>query len=594
VRLTTSDNRKLDYIRLRPAGSPGVAITRESLGGLSDRLLLPGSCACAVAVSSCPEELCRRPPRVRGGACLGARITPVSPAAAGNTPGIVLPAGILCLLGPGLHHYEFIIDSSAAGLIEDRTRHPERAREPAASGGSSVAAIPASGGYAESTVFFGRIGEPDGLDALRDPDGKESRMSSLGNSSKPTRNAGFHTGLQENRAVPGPDGSCSHLGCAGCFDSLNRSLTLHDAGCACREPHPAGSVRPRSRERADRADLQASAETLSRRPSKTAKHPARFWEAPGTSPEGSHQAHRGAAVANPANASLSRMLIRASPGDPADRVEPPDDWNPQAPVPERQDLEVRFFAHFAVFHGGRELPLPADKNATAILKYLMAHRRRPVSQDCLKGWLWPESSPAKARLSLNSAVYSLRRFLCAELPPGSSSSPVLLESGHYRLSPEIRVSLDAEAFDLHYERGRRLEKELRVQEAVAEYGEALALYRGDYLSESFYEGAVDWATIERERLSEACMDMLNRLARHYLETRQFQESIVTCYRLLDKDCCHEDSYRILMRCYARLGLRVRSLHHYRLCRQTLAHQYGMDTSPETEAVYKSLLRGESI
>src|SRR3712207_8282865 len=45
-----------------------------------------------------------------------------------------------------------------------------------------------------------------------------------------------------------------------------------------------------------------------------------------------------------------------------------------------------------------------------------------------------------------------------------------------------------------------------------------------------------------------------RLAVHYMETGQLQESIRACYRLLEKDRCHEDSYRLLMRCYASLGL----------------------------------------
>jgi len=49
-----------------------------------------------------------------------------------------------------------------------------------------------------------------------------------------------------------------------------------------------------------------------------------------------------------------------------------------------------------------------------ILKYILAHRRgRPVSQDYLMGWLWPESDPKWARWSLNSAVHALRKMLGA-------------------------------------------------------------------------------------------------------------------------------------------------------------------------------------
>jgi two-component SAPR family response regulator len=108
--------------------------------------------------------------------------------------------------------------------------------------------------------------------------------------------------------------------------------------------------------------------------------------------------------------------------------------------------------------------------------------------------------------------------------------------------------------------------------------------------EDLYE---DWTMVERERLSNAYVDMLGRLAVHYMESGQPQEAIRACYKLLDKDRCHEDSYRVLMRCYVSLGLRDRALHHYRLCEEILLQEYGTAPSSETRSLYRSLLRGES-
>jgi two-component SAPR family response regulator len=61
--------------------------------------------------------------------------------------------------------------------------------------------------------------------------------------------------------------------------------------------------------------------------------------------------------------------------------------------------------------------------------------------------------------------------------------------------------------------------------------------------------------VERERLSNAYVYMLGCLAVHYLESGQLQESIRACYKILKNDSCHEESYRLLMRCYMQLGLR---------------------------------------
>ena len=99
--------------------------------------------------------------------------------------------------------------------------------------------------------------------------------------------------------------------------------------------------------------------------------------------------------------------------------------------------------------------------------------------------------------------------------------------------------------------------------------------------------------VERERLANAYMDILDRLAVHYMEVGQHQESIRACYRVLEKDRCHEDSYRLLMQCYASLGLRARALHQYKMCEQILGQEYGTSPSPETRSLYLKLLSDES-
>ena len=268
---------------------------------------------------------------------------------------------------------------------------------------------------------------------------------------------------------------------------------------------------------------------------------------------------------------------------------PPTADPEKTPLPaSRSALRARFFGHFEMSCDGEAVPLGRNGKALAILKYLLAHQGRPVSQDHLMGWLWPASSPKKARWSLNSAVHVLRKLLSS--CSSAAVNYVLLEEGYYRLCPDIRVATDVEEFDAHYERGRRLEKAGQRREAVAEYEEAVGLYRDDYLLEDLYE---DWTMVERERLANANVDMLWRLAVYYLESGQHQRSIRVCYRLLEKDRCHEDSYRVLMRCYVGLGLRGRALRHYRLCEEVLEQEYGTAPSSETRSLYSSLLGDES-
>ena len=252
-------------------------------------------------------------------------------------------------------------------------------------------------------------------------------------------------------------------------------------------------------------------------------------------------------------------------------------------------MRVRFFGHFEMLCEGETMRLGRNGKALTILKYLLANHTRPVSQDHLMGWLWPDSNLKKARWSLNSAIHGLRKLLSG-CSASVSINYVSLEDGYYRLSPDVGVTTDVDDFDKHHERGRRLEKGLRMGEAAIEYEKAIELYRDDYLVEDLYE---DWTMVERERLANAYIDILDRLAVHYMEVGQHQESIRACYRVLEKYRCHEDSYRLLMQCYASLGLRARALHQFRMCEQILGQEYGTLPSPKTRSLYLRLLSDES-
>jgi DNA-binding SARP family transcriptional activator len=256
----------------------------------------------------------------------------------------------------------------------------------------------------------------------------------------------------------------------------------------------------------------------------------------------------------------------------------------------KPSLQVCFFGHFQILCDDEPIHLGRNGKALTILKYLLANRSRPVSQDHLMGWLWPESNLKKARWSLNSAIHTLRKLL-SRCVGTVSMNYVSLEDGYYRLSSDVVVSTDIDEFDEYHRRGRHLEREAQMRRAATEYEKAIELYRGDYLLEDLYE---DWTMVERERLANAYMDILGRLAIHYMEVDKHQESIRTCYRVLEKDRCHEDSYRLLMRCYAGLGLRARALHQYRMCEQILGQEYGTSPSPETKSLYSRLLKRSKV
>lgn len=251
-------------------------------------------------------------------------------------------------------------------------------------------------------------------------------------------------------------------------------------------------------------------------------------------------------------------------------------------------LRVHLFGRFELLQGDEAVLRGRNARALGILKYLLVRRGdRPVSQDYLMGWLWPESDPKRARWSLNSTIYALRKLLGGCLPSFPASETVLFEGGGYRLSSDVRLSVDVEEFDSRCEEGLHLEEDGRVTEAVVEYEKAADLYRGDYLIEDLYE---EWTMIERERLLDAYTDLLGRLAVRYMEGGRLRESVRTCYRVLEKDRSDEEAHRLLMECFVRLGQRGRALRQYGLCEGALRDDYDMPPSRETRALYANILK----
>jgi DNA-binding SARP family transcriptional activator len=248
-------------------------------------------------------------------------------------------------------------------------------------------------------------------------------------------------------------------------------------------------------------------------------------------------------------------------------------------------LEARFFGRFELLCRGKAVSLGSNRKATALLKYLLANRPRPVLKDHVKYWLWPESNTRRAMWSLNSTVYALRKLL-GECAPTAASSYVLLDDGFLRLCPTLLVSTDVDEFNERYERASRLDRVGRLPEAIEEYEAAADLYRGAYLADDLHES---WTMIERERLAGLLFEMLDRLASCYMWTGRYKETIATCYKILDQDRCHEVSYRRLIECYVRQGMRGEALRQYRLCRTILRQEYGIDPSPDTEALLTSFV-----
>jgi len=208
---------------------------------------------------------------------------------------------------------------------------------------------------------------------------------------------------------------------------------------------------------------------------------------------------------------------------------------------------------FALRVDGRPVPAPSTQKARAILVYTVMHRDADVARERLLELFWPDVDPDRARDSLRTALYSIRRGLRdAGVDPDVALAAT---KSIVRWAPH--TSVDAERF-----------VELAGSGPDGALAEALALYRGDFL-----EGDYDnWTVVERERLSGVYEGALARSL-----AAQPQPAIAS--KLLERNPYEETAYTALIEGALAEGRRLAAVQLLKQCRTALA-EIGAEPSPE--------------
>jgi DNA-binding SARP family transcriptional activator len=240
------------------------------------------------------------------------------------------------------------------------------------------------------------------------------------------------------------------------------------------------------------------------------------------------------------------------------------------------DLEIRLLGDFRVEYDGASVDGLKRPRCQALLAYLLLHREAAQSRRHLAFLLWPDSSETQALTNLRHVLHDLQTAL-----PDPGGQPWLV------ISPLTLQWNAAAPFDLDlmaFERGSRIEA------APAEMQAAIDLYRGDLLP-ACYD---DWVLPERERLFQAYLAALERLAAIREAEGDYGAAIDLARRLLSRDPLREASYRLLMRLHALNGDRSAALHVYHSCASVLQEELGVTPDPSTRRQYEQLMDLEAL
>ncbi|MCL6525688.1 MAG: winged helix-turn-helix domain-containing protein [Thermaceae bacterium] len=201
-------------------------------------------------------------------------------------------------------------------------------------------------------------------------------------------------------------------------------------------------------------------------------------------------------------------------------------------------LEIHTLGGLQVRRRGELLSAKAfgRRQAYTLLKLLLAHRGQTLSKEELCECLWPGEDPRETQRRLHVLMHGLRQAL--ETDP-TQPQIVLREGEGYRFAPQVRYFLDLERFEALLHEGEGLEGTA----ALERYREALALYKGDFLSDEPY---ADWAELERSYLRERAVGTLFRVAQIAEALHLVHEAQSAYRRILTLDPWREEAYHALI------------------------------------------------
>ncbi len=229
-------------------------------------------------------------------------------------------------------------------------------------------------------------------------------------------------------------------------------------------------------------------------------------------------------------------------------------------------------------------PLWASRKAQhkplELLKVLIAFGGREVSVDLLASVLWPDAEGDAGKNSFDITLHRLRKLIGADKVLVLRDGRLTLDSRYCwvdtwaleRMIGQVDLAL----------RSDRQDSDVIMQMSSA----ILALYQGHYLDKEYSQ---PWSLNLRERLRSKYLRHVTDMA-HYLEKDQrWEDAIVYYQKGLEVDDLAEQFYQSFMICYQKLGRRSEALAVYRRCRNALSIILGIEPSPLTESIHKSLL-----
>jgi DNA-binding SARP family transcriptional activator len=213
-------------------------------------------------------------------------------------------------------------------------------------------------------------------------------------------------------------------------------------------------------------------------------------------------------------------------------------------------VSLQLLGGFRLLHD--DVPLVVPRGLQRVIALIGL--RPAATRSHLAGLLWPETSEERALSSLRTALWRLRQDPCC---------PLLTDGDTVRLDPTVHLDTD-ELVDV----AARV-RDGEVPDAVRVAG------RHDLLP-GWYD---DWVLLERERLRQLRLHMLEQLAGNHLAAGRHGEALEAALEAMAAEPLRETPHRLVVRIHLAEGNAFEAVHAFYVYRDLLLRELRLEPSP---------------
>ncbi len=246
-------------------------------------------------------------------------------------------------------------------------------------------------------------------------------------------------------------------------------------------------------------------------------------------------------------------------------------------------LDVELFGKFCAHYADQPIKGWEANKVQELICYLLLHRSRPHTRETLASILWENNTTAQSKKYLRQTLWQLQTGL-ESCTSAAEDRLLLLEPNWINLNPAYELWLDVDEFEAAYRLVRGIGGAQLDEQQVARVQAAVALYKGDLL-EGWYR---DWCWIERERLQNMYLTLLDKLMAYSEVHRRYEAGMDYGARILNYDRARERTHQQLIRLYMLAGDRAGALRQYERCEAALRDELSVKPSKYSQALYAQI------